>query len=216
NTGDSTATLTGNTIVGATTGLQLLDQTNADAFVPQLTAHFNRIVSTTNSIESSAPVSAAPSRLNSEGGSVSSAHAAILQAADALEGKSAAGNSASATVASFAPSTPSITNDLKNNWWGCNAGPGNPGCGSVSGSNVDYSPWFVLSAQTVPNSLTPGATSNVSVDLTHNSDNAVPASAPPDTPVSYGATNGTMTPPTGTITAGAANSQFTSTNTSSA
>src|SRR5262249_2346207 len=157
--------------------------------------------------------SAAQSALNSEGGSVSSAHAAIVQAADALEGKSAAGKPASA-IAGLPPNASLVgTNNLENNWWGCNAGPGNPGCGSVSGSNVDFSPWFVVSAQAVPNSITPGATSNVSVDLTHNSDNAVPASTPPDTPVSYGATNGNMTPPTGTITAGAASSQFTSTNT---
>jgi hypothetical protein len=162
--GNSTATLTGNTIVGATTGLQLLDQNNADAFVPQLTAHFNRIVSGTTAIDN--------------------------------------------------PSNQTI--NVENNWWGCNAGPGVPACGIVSGNNVDFDPWFKVAAQAVPNSITPGATSNVPVDMTHNSDNAVPASTCPDTPVSYNATNGTMTPPTGTITAGAASSQFTSTSTSSA
>ena len=30
--------------------------------------------------------------------------------------------------------------DAENNYWGCNAGPGNPGCDNVSG-NIDYDPW---------------------------------------------------------------------------
>jgi len=36
-----------------------------------------------------------------------------------------------------------ITNpaDAKNNWWGCNKGPGNTGCDSVS-ANVDFTPWI--------------------------------------------------------------------------
>jgi len=35
------------------------------------------------------------------------------------------------------------TLNAENNWWGCNAGPGNPGCDSVSG-NVDFTPWLVF------------------------------------------------------------------------
>jgi hypothetical protein len=110
-----------------------------------------------------------------------------------------------------------VVTNLENNWWGCNAGPNNTGCGTVNGTGADFNPWFVVAAQAVPNSITPGGTSNVSVDLTRNSDNIVPASTIPDTPVSYNAApNGTMTPPTGTITAGAASSQFTSTTVNSA
>src|SRR5207248_5194099 len=26
-----------------------------------------------------------------------------------------------------------LSRDLENNWWGCNAGPGNAGCGAVTG-----------------------------------------------------------------------------------
>lgn len=29
----------------------------------------------------------------------------------------------------------------ENNWWGCTAGPGNPGCDTVVGASVDYDPW---------------------------------------------------------------------------
>ena len=33
----------------------------------------------------------------------------------------------------------------ENNWWGCNAGPGNAGCNAVTGT-ADFNPWIVLSA----------------------------------------------------------------------
>ncbi len=33
------------------------------------------------------------------------------------------------------------TLNAENNWWGCIAGPGNPGCDTVSG-NVDFDPWL--------------------------------------------------------------------------
>jgi hypothetical protein len=39
--------------------------------------------------------------------------------------------------------------DATNNWWGCAKGPNAPGCSSVTGSNVQVSPW--LSSPAVPN-----------------------------------------------------------------
>jgi hypothetical protein len=161
NGGNSTGTLTHNTITGATTGLQMLDDTSgSDAFVPQLTAHFNRIVATTTAID----------------------------------------NPQSATA------------DLENNWWGCNAGPGNTGCGAVTGTGADFNPWFVLSASATPNVIVPGGTSTVAADMTHNSDGAVPSGALPDLPAAFSASNGTMSPTTATVHNGAASSTFTSTN----
>jgi CSLREA domain-containing protein len=47
--------------------------------------------------------------------------------------------------------------------------------------------------------------------MTHNSDNAVPVGTLPDMPVAWSATNGTMSPPAGTVISGTANSTFTST-----
>ncbi|MDT7541848.1 MAG: hypothetical protein QOE33_1752 [Acidobacteriota bacterium] len=165
NGGNSTGTLDHNNITGATTGLQMLDDTSgSDAFVPQLTAHFNRIVATTTAIDN----------------------------------------------------PQSETADFENNWWGCNAGPGNTGCGAVTGSGADFNPWFVLSATATPNSIIPGGTSNVAADMTHNSDGVVPASTLPDLPASFTATNGTMSPPSATVHNGAASSTFTSTNASDA
>jgi hypothetical protein len=34
------------------------------------------------------------------------------------------------------------TIDATDNWWGCLAGPGGPGCSSVEGSGVDWNPWL--------------------------------------------------------------------------
>lgn len=39
--------------------------------------------------------------------------------------------------------------DATNNWWGCAKGPNAPGCSSVTGPNVQVSPW--LSSPAVPN-----------------------------------------------------------------
>jgi hypothetical protein len=161
NAGNSTGTLTRNNITGAGIGLQMLDDTSGtDAFTPQLTAHFNRIVSTTTAIDN----------------------------------------------------PQSMTADFENNWWGCNAGPGNTGCGAVTGAGADFNPWFVLAASATPDSIVPGGTSTVAADMTHNSDGAVPATALPALPVSYSATNGTMSPTNATVTSGASSSTFTSTN----
>jgi CSLREA domain-containing protein len=165
NAGNSSGTLTRNNITGATTGLQMLDDTSgADNFTPQLTAHFNRIVSTTTAIDN----------------------------------------------------PQNQTADFENNWWGCNAGPGNAGCGTVTGTGADYNPWFVMSASATPDSIVPGGTSNVAVDMTKNSNGDAPATTLPDLPVSYSATNGTMSPTSATVSSGVSSSTFTSTNSNSA
>ncbi len=100
--------------------------------------------------------------------------------------------------------------DAENNWWGCNAGPGNAGCDTVTGP-VDADPWIVLGVSATPNSILQGANSNVTADMTQNSDMATPAGTLPDIPVAFSATEGTMAPPSGTVTAGTASSVFTST-----
>jgi hypothetical protein len=104
---------------------------------------------------------------------------------------------------------------MENNWWGCNAGPGNAGCGAISGTGVDFNPWILLGVSASPNPIGPGGTSTVTADMTHNSDTLVPVGTLPNMPVAFSATEGTMAPPTGTITAGQASSTFTSTSTSS-
>jgi hypothetical protein len=212
NGGNSDGTLTSNTITGATTGVQLLDDTSgSDAFVPQLTAHFNRIIATTTAIDDSANTLFITGAARA---SAPTAHAAIRRSLNSIDGLAADAALKGLKPARQAPT--GVTNNLENNWWGCNAGPGNTGCGAVTGTNVDFNPWFVLAASATPNSIIPGASANVAVDMTHNSDGAVPATALPATPVSYSAINGTMNPTSGTVTNGTAASTFTSTNGSNA
>ena len=158
-----------NTVTGATTGLQVVDYlppppppvvqseksskqlirgakargesgTSWGAGVPQLTANYNRILSSSTAIENS-------------GGTAS----------------------------------------VEFNWWGCNEGPNNAGCGFLLGSGTsDFTPWVILSASATPNSIIPGATSNVSSDLSSDNTNTPLADFIPNTPVGYTATNGTM------------------------
>jgi hypothetical protein len=118
--------------------------------------------------------------------------------------------------------------DVENNWWGCNFGPGTGGAGCSSTPNgtlvfagntgiLDADPWIVLGTSASPSTINTGSTSTVTADMTKNSAAASPAGgAVPLIPVAFGATNGTMTPTSGTIgaiTPGQATSMFTSTST---
>ena len=100
----------------------------------------------------------------------------------------------------------------ENNWWGCNAGPGSPGCGSVTG-NVDFNPWLVLSITAVPSSLGPGQTSAVTARLTINSagvDTSGLGFVPNGIPVGFATTpQGSIAPPFATTTSGTASGVFT-------
>ena len=116
------------------------------------------------------------------------------------------------------------TIDVENNWWGCNYGPGAGGSGCSGTTNgilvfagntgvLDANPWIVLDVSAAPNPITPGAQSTVTADMTHNSNNGVPSGTMfvPNVAVAFAATEGTIAPPTGTITNGQATSTFTST-----
>ena len=58
--------------------------------------------------------------------------------------------------------------DATDNWWGCNAGPGDPDCDTVSGP-VTFDPWLVLSITADPASVQTGGTSNITGDVYHDS-----------------------------------------------
>src|SRR6185503_20619843 len=60
-----------------------------------------------------------------------------------------------------------VTLNAENNWWGCNAGPGNAGCDSVTGT-VDFNPWMVLGVSASPTSISPGGNSTVTADMRIN------------------------------------------------
>ena len=119
--------------------------------------------------------------------------------------------------ATQAAGTGTLNGSMENNWWGCNAGPNNAGCGSVVGAGIDFDPWIVLGVSASPNPIPSGGNSTVTADMTHNSAAAL-VSGPtfvPQMAVSFTApANGTIAPPSGTITSGQATSTFTSTNAS--
>ena len=111
--------------------------------------------------------------------------------------------------------TGTLNGSMENNWWGCNAGPEQRGLRRRMGAGVDFNPWIVLGVSASPSPIPPFGNSTVTADMTYNSDAVVPAGTLPDMPVAYTATNGTMSPTSGTMTAGMDSSTFTSTSSSS-
>ena len=87
--------------------------------------------------------------------------------------------------------------DFENNWWGCNQGPNHVSalCDTATGTG-DFNPWLVLSASASPAVINSGDPSAITVDLTHNSDNAVPAgnAFPNGIGVGLTASKGALTP----------------------
>ncbi len=106
----------------------------------------------------------------------------------------------------------------ENNWWGCNYGPGNTGTGcpvaanSATGS-VDTTPYLVLKNAIAPPNILVYQSSNHSADLRFNSDNADTSGSgyiPNNTPASWTATLGSMSPTNNGTNNGTASSTFTS------
>ena len=86
------------------------------------------------------------------------------------------------------------TLNAENNWWGCNAGPGHVGCNGADGP-VDANPWLVLRITATPNSIFVGGTSNLTTDLTFNSNNLDTSASgfiPYGTPATFAGTLGTV------------------------
>jgi hypothetical protein len=102
------------------------------------------------------------------------------------------------------------TVDAQNNWWGCNAGPGQPGCDTAAGM-LDSDPWLILGISASPGSIAPGSSSTITASLRTNSDGAVTFPAgfiPNGTPAMFGATLGTMNPVNQISVSGVATSLF--------
>jgi hypothetical protein len=102
--------------------------------------------------------------------------------------------------------------NAENNWFGCNAGPGQPGCDSLSPTvpgTIDADPWLTLGiSATPPSAFTTSAfTTSITVtaDLTKNSNGSDTSSAghiPDGTPVTFATTLGSVTPTATTTTNG--------------
>jgi len=102
-----------------------------------------------------------------------------------------------------------------NNWWGCNAGPGNTGCDNVfantaDGTVITTNPWLVLGISANPSQILPSGTSTLTADLTHNSNGVGGFSVPNGTPVTFGGTlDSSVNPTSTTLTSGQAASTYT-------
>ena len=103
-----------------------------------------------------------------------------------------------------------------NNWWGCNAGPGNVDCDSFDAFDplkVDAVPWLVMTAAAIPGPINLSGTAPFAVDLNHNS--ALEFLTPGDTvldtvPVAFSVTTlGSVLPTASFYTSGDATTTFT-------
>lgn len=77
--------------------------------------------------------------------------------------------------------------DLTNNWWGCNAGPGNGGCG-VAEASFNTNPWIVGTITANPTAIEPNETSTVSLHLQRDSngtDTSGSGTIPSGSPVTF-------------------------------
>ncbi len=117
-----------------------------------------------------------------------------------------AGNTAGASAVSG-------TINAINNWWGCNAGPGNTGCDSISGTgSVAFSPWLTLTLAAIPTTVpASGGTATLDANIFTNSvakDLSGTGTFPSTGNVAFGATLGTVLTPI-TLSGGSASSVFT-------
>lgn len=89
--------------------------------------------------------------------------------------------------------------DAERNWWGCNEGPNQPGCDTVTGA-VDFDPWLVLGLTANPTTIsTDGDTSELTADLTQDSDGAGAGPGFPEgTPIAFATDLGTVASPRST------------------
>lgn len=96
-----------------------------------------------------------------------------------------------------------------NNWWGCNAGPGETGCDPATGA--DTTPWLVLGLAPAAGSIPIGDSTLLTADLIFNSnaENTLPDYLPDGVPVDFAGTLGTVTPAASLLATGAATSTFT-------
>ena len=96
------------------------------------------------------------------------------------------------TVGASSNSTGS--SDLQWNWWGCNGGPTEAGCDSVTGT-IDFNPWLVLTLDAAPSSIQANQTSNLTAAVFEDSNDNPQAQLFPDgIPIGFGSSFGSVTP----------------------
>jgi hypothetical protein len=98
------------------------------------------------------------------------------------------------------------TLDARDNWWGCNGGPGAGGCDSV-GAGVEASPYMVLTGSTSAAELEFGKSATVTAAVDTDSIGAFVEGVPGT--VTFGSQLGSFTSPTANLAGGAASTTFT-------
>lgn len=139
-----------------------------------------------------------------------------------ITGNTAAGGGSGFWEQGYAGNAADGVGTVKNNWWGCNGGPGQSGCDTVEASGVSgddasvvSSPWLELQSplSASSTSISLNGTSSLTADLTHNSNGTGGFTVPNGTPISFsGGSFGSANPNSSTLSSGTATSTFTGTN----
>jgi CSLREA domain-containing protein len=159
---------------------------------------------------------------NGEGGAIYSAGPTTVSNSR-ITGNTGAGGGSGFWEQGSTTSAADGTGTVKNNWWGCNGGPGASGCDTqaaspVSGDNasVVFNPWLVLSISANPTQIFIDATSDLTAGITTNSSGGTGFTVPDGTGITFGGTLGTDSPIGSTLTSGQATSTFTAGSTAGA
>ena len=100
--------------------------------------------------------------------------------------------------------------DAEDNWWGCNAGPNQPGCDTTAGE-VTADSWLVLTVSPTKDKIRKGRSTKVKGSLRENSDGDVlsPSLFPDGVDVAFTETKGEVDPATAPTEEGLAKTVFT-------
>ncbi len=104
--------------------------------------------------------------------------------------------------------------DATNNWYGCNDGPGQPGCDATDGDPL-IDPWLTLTITATPSTIPVIQTSSVQAALRFNSsgvDTSADGLVPDAIPMTFTATLGTVNPTSGGTAGGLVPTTFTAGN----
>jgi Divergent InlB B-repeat domain len=107
----------------------------------------------------------------------------------------------------------SVDATLTENWWGCNGGPGASGCDTVNveaGSSGNFNPWLVLKISAGSTQINTNSSTGLTATIDSDSNGGSGTSVPNGTPISFGATLGTISGASSTLTSGSASATYNS------
>jgi hypothetical protein len=191
NASDGTFTVTGSTFTGNTSTLgggAIFDESSGDS------TSISGSVFTGNSAHTSV------------GGGVFADDAPLTISNSRFSGNSASGGGTG--LGSEGGSTVTAIN----NWWGCNGGPGASGCDTVfaSGGTASFNPWLVLTISANSTQINTNSSTGLTATIDSNSSGGTGFSVPNGTPISFGATLGSISGASTTLTNGTGTATYNS------